>query len=152
LDVLAPDSAWVFDEFADALAHLRKLGKRVVVLLSSPNGHAFDPKSMIDHGWLIPHARQVNSVARAELVSMLSPIDSRIRAAAERAGAEILEPLNWSCNNTVCPVLDSIGRPIFIDGSHIRASVERAQATALDQLVVIGPLASAPRMDKLSRE
>lgn len=137
LDVLAPENRWIFDRFAATLTHLHQLGKRVVVLLSSPRGDAFDPNLMLNRTQLVPHARQVSAVSRAELTLSLAPIDSRIRAAAESAGAEILDPKDWFCDGPVCPVVDSTGRPISKDGSHIRASLVRTQVTALDAYVLL---------------
>jgi peptidoglycan/LPS O-acetylase OafA/YrhL len=144
LNFLAPESAWVFDRFSDTLARLHRLGKRVVVLLSSPHGGAFDPQSMVDYHELIPRARQVSGVARADLASAFSPIDSRVRVAAEKGGAQVLEPLDWFCNGSVCPVQDSRGRPVSKDGSHMCASVVRTRAVALDQFVLLSPLAAVP--------
>jgi peptidoglycan/LPS O-acetylase OafA/YrhL len=139
LDFLAPENAEVFDQFAATVAHLRHLGKRVIVVLSSLHGDAFDPNSMVDHSRLIPHARQVQAVTRAELLREFFPIDSRIRIAAENGGAEVLDPLDWFCSGTMCPVLDSRDRPLCKDGTHMRASVVRTRVTAFDQFVVIGP-------------
>jgi SGNH domain (fused to AT3 domains) len=143
LDVLAPGNAWVFDQFADSLAHLRRLGKRVVLLLSSPAGDAFDPKKMVDYRRIIPRAVQVSAVTRADLTGSFSAVDSRVRAAGERAGAEILQPMDWFCSGNLCPVQDSSGRPISKDGSHICASFVRVRATALDQFVLVAPPATA---------
>jgi len=142
LNVLAPGNTWIFDQFAATLAHLHQLGKRVIVLLSSPRGDAFDPDSMIDHSRLVPHARQVNAVSRAELASALAPIDSRIRAAAESAGAEVLDPKDWFCDGAICPVQDPTGEPFSKDGSHMRASLVRTRVTALDAYVLIGTAAA----------
>jgi peptidoglycan/LPS O-acetylase OafA/YrhL len=139
LDVLAPGNAWVFDQFSDSLAHLRRLGKRVVVLLSSPAGEPFDPKKMVDYRRVIPRAITVNAVARVDLTSSFSAVDARVRAAGERAGAELLDPMDWFCSGRLCPVQDSNGRPISKDGSHICASFVRLRATALDQFALVAP-------------
>jgi peptidoglycan/LPS O-acetylase OafA/YrhL len=143
LDVLAPQNAWVFEGFEAALAHLRHEGKRVVVLLSSPGGEAFDPRSMIERHGLIPSAKVVLPVSRAKLVDDFFAVDSRIRAAAERAGAEVMDPMDWFCDGSLCPVQDSSGRPLSRDGSHICASVVRSKATALDQFIELSPPARA---------
>ncbi|HEY6451295.1 MAG TPA: acyltransferase family protein [Steroidobacteraceae bacterium] len=139
LDMLAPDTQWVYDGFADALAHLRQLGKRVVVLSSSPRGYAFEPGRMVDRSRLIPRVKPAQIVYRAAMVAFLSPIDSRIRAAAQKAGVEILDPDDWLCTATVCPTVDSDGRPLYQDGTHIRATTARDKATGLDQFVLLGP-------------
>jgi peptidoglycan/LPS O-acetylase OafA/YrhL len=138
LDVLAPENQWIFDGFADALSELRKRGKRVVVLTSSPRGYAFDPGRMVDRSDIIPRYKVVAPVSLEALRASLSPIDTRIRAAADRAGAQIIDPDPWVCSSTQCPVLDPEGRPMYSDGTHIRASVARVRAVGLDQFVRMG--------------
>jgi hypothetical protein len=143
LDVLSPENAWVFDGFERAIAHLRALHKRVIVLSSSPKGDAFDPYLMVDRRRLIPRAKAVQPVSRVSLQSSFAAVDGRIRAAAQKGGAQLLDPMDWFCDDSLCPVQDAEGRPISKDGSHIRASVVRAQATALDQFIVWQPAANA---------
>jgi peptidoglycan/LPS O-acetylase OafA/YrhL len=142
LDVLAPENAWVFDGFGQSLARLRQLHKRLIVLTSSPRGDEFDPYLMVERRSLIPRARSVPPVSRAALASSFAAIDDRIRAAAEKAGAEILDPMDWFCDGSVCRAQDSAGAPLSVDGLHIRASVVRERASALDQFIVTTPLAN----------
>lgn len=142
LDLLAPETQWVFDAFAAQLAALRQSGKRVVVLLSSPRGRAFDPNFLVDRNHLLPRAKPARAVARADLMRLLYPIDSRIRRAAEHAGAEILDPTDWFCTRVTCPTVDAAGRPLLKDGSHLRASVVRARVAAFDQFVIVRQPAS----------
>jgi peptidoglycan/LPS O-acetylase OafA/YrhL len=142
LDVLAPENAWVFDGFEESLARLRQLHKRLIVLTSSPRGNDFDPYQMVERRSLVPRARSVAPISRAALASSFSPIDDRIRAAAEKAGAEILDPMDWFCDGPVCRPQDSAGDPISTDGIHIRASVVRERASALDQFIVTPALAN----------
>lgn len=139
LDVLAVENAWVFEGFEAALAQLRKQGKRVVILLSSPSGAAFDPRSMVELRGLIPSAKVVLPVSRAALVDDFHAVDSRVRAAAEAAGAEVMDPMDWFCDGPYCPVQDATGRPVSRDGSHIRASVVRSKATGLDKFIELNP-------------
>lgn len=135
IDPLAQKNRWVFDQFSAAIRRLRQQGKRVVVLLSSPIGDAFNPAQMVDRSGLVPHARKVSAVRRADLENMLAPVDARIRAAAESAGAEVLDPKDWYCNGSICPVLDSTGEPISVDGSHLRGSFVRGLPTGLDVFI-----------------
>jgi peptidoglycan/LPS O-acetylase OafA/YrhL len=137
LDLLAPETQWVYDNFANSLAGLRKAGKRVVVLLSTPRGSAFDPNSMVDRSTFPPRAKPlVPSVRLADQRKYLFPIDSRIRKAVETAGAQILDPKDWLCSDTDCPTVDSAGRPLYKDISHLRASATRARAKFFDQFVL----------------
>jgi hypothetical protein len=137
LALLAPENQWIYDEFSRALLTMRQAGKRVVVLLSSPRGYDFDPDRMVDRRHLVPVAVDRPVLMRTALEKFLSPIDDRIRAAAERAGAEVLSPLDWFCGSIMCPAVDAEGRPLLMDLTHIRATVARERGTALDALVLL---------------
>jgi peptidoglycan/LPS O-acetylase OafA/YrhL len=137
LDVLAAENQWIYDGFSDAISRLRKLGKRVVVVTSSPRGYAFDPSRMVDRSRIIPRYKPSEQVPLAQLRAFLYPIDSRIRAAAQKGGAELLDPDQWVCDATICPVVDANGQPMYSDASHIRATVTRERAIGLDQFVLI---------------
>jgi peptidoglycan/LPS O-acetylase OafA/YrhL len=139
LDMFASENQWVYDGFADALAHLSELGKRVVVLSSSPRGYAFDPGRMVDRTRIIPRPVPAPTITRAAMVAFLQPIDSRIRGAAKKAGVELLDPDDWLCNASVCPAVDPAGRPLYQDGTHIRATTARELVTGLDQFVLLNP-------------
>jgi hypothetical protein len=138
LDLLAPASDWVFGDFEAALSRLVAEGKRVVVILSSPRGTAFAPKSVIERGWSgvrVSHA--FAPVPRSKLLEVTGAIDERVRHAAERAGATIVDPTQWLCQDAACPAADAAGRPLYKDDSHIRASVARSRLRALDDLLYI---------------
>jgi peptidoglycan/LPS O-acetylase OafA/YrhL len=141
LNVLDPRNQWIYDGLANTLAQLRKAGKQVIVLTSSPQGAAFDPIFMVDRSGLTPQPRVPLIVERADLVRRLAAIDDRIRDAAVHAGAQVLNPDDWFCTAQICPTVDSQGNPLFMDATHVRASVVRAKVTALDQFVVISPAA-----------
>jgi hypothetical protein len=47
----------------------------------------------------------------------------------------VLDPSDWLCRKDACPSLDELGRPIYMDGSHIRASIMRERIDALDRFV-----------------
>jgi peptidoglycan/LPS O-acetylase OafA/YrhL len=139
LDVLAPENQWIYDGFSDAISRLRKLGKRVVVVTSSPRGYEFDPSRMADRSRIIPRYKPSEPVPLAQLRTFLYPIESRIRAAAQTGGAELLDPDQWLCDATACPAVDANGQPMYSNASHIRATVTRERAIGLDQFVLIDP-------------
>jgi len=60
-----------------------------------------------------------------------------LRAIAQRTGASILDPSDWLCGTQYCPSIDERGRPIYVDGSHVRASIMRERIQALDRFVYI---------------
>lgn len=138
LDLLAPSSEWVYRDFEATLASLVAEGKRVILVLSSPRGSAFSPKSVLQRDWTtVRISHPFSAVPIARLHEVTRPVDERLKRLAERAGATVLDPTQWLCGNGVCPAADSRGRPLYMDDSHIRASVARARLSALDSLVYV---------------
>ncbi len=115
--------------FGERLAALKRAGKRVIVVTSSPRGPEFDPKHMVLRDRLQFEWRPAR-VERASLVEVTRAVDERLRAAVLAAGAEIVDPLEYLCAATCANVVD--GKPVFMDTSHIRASYVKDRVTYLD--------------------
>jgi len=154
LKVLAPQNDWIFQNLEKTLAKLTAAGKRVVVVLSSPRGAAFDPKSAIDReGMTVRISGNFSPVAKSAVRAITSPIDARIREIAARSGASVVDPADWLCGPSSCPVVDELGRPLYKDDSHLRASVARSRIEALDQYVYLtAPRVSTSRFPRRRRQ
>lgn len=138
LKLLTPQTEWVLEGFEAALGRLTAAGKRVVLVLSSPRGDAFDPKSVIDRDGMTVQVRAALSpVSRSELAVLTSPIDERLRRIAAAVGASVIDPGDWLCSASHCPSADERGRPLYRDESHLRASVVRERFTAVDGYVYL---------------
>ena len=138
LQPLSPAAGWVFERFAHELASLVAEGKHVVLVLSSPRGSAFSPKSVIERDWIaVRISHPYAPVPKSVLMTNNRPIDERLKAIAAHVGATVLDPTEWLCGPAACPAADEQGRPLYMDDSHIRASVARARITALDRFVYL---------------
>ena len=138
LKMLAPESAWVLQGFEAELKQLTAAGKQVVLVLSSPRGAAFDPKSVIQReGMTVQVRAPLGRVPRSELVRLTSPIDSRLIAIAAAAGASLIDPTEHLCSRVFCPAADERGRPLYKDASHLRASYVRERFSAVDRFVFV---------------
>jgi peptidoglycan/LPS O-acetylase OafA/YrhL len=138
LKMLAPESAWVLQGFEAELKQLTAAGKQVVLVLSSPRGAAFDPKSVIQReGMTVQVRAPLGRVPRSELVRLTSPIDSRLIAIAAAAGASLIDPTEYLCSRVFCPAADERGRPLYKDASHLRASYVRERFSAVDRFVFV---------------
>jgi hypothetical protein len=138
LELLSPDADWVLRDFAAALRELAAAGKEIVLVLSSPRGSAFDPKSVIQRdGMTVQVSHPFAPVPRSKLVELTSPIDARLIAVAAAAGAAVIDPTQWLCSGPVCPTVDERGRPLYKDASHLRASVARERFPALDKHIYL---------------
>jgi hypothetical protein len=47
------------------------------------------------------------------------PARSRIIAAAHNAGAKVVDPIEYLCNQQICPALSPDGMPIYKDYDHL---------------------------------
>jgi peptidoglycan/LPS O-acetylase OafA/YrhL len=138
IDVLAPENDWVLEGFEAELRKLAQAGKRVVLVLSSPRGEAFQPKSLIRReGMTIEVRARVAPVPRSKATERTASIDARLKAIAHAAGAVVIDPADWLCTASHCPAADEFGRPLFTDGSHLRASVVRERFVAVDRYVYL---------------
>lgn len=138
LRLLAPGNAWVLDGFESALRKLVANGKKVVLVLSSPRGEGFDPKSVVERSAMTVQVRSpLAPVPRAEVSALAQPIDERLRRIAAAVGASVIDPLELLCSAAFCPAADEHGRPLYKDATHLRASVARARFDAVDRYVYL---------------
>jgi peptidoglycan/LPS O-acetylase OafA/YrhL len=118
-----------FDEFERWLIALAR-EKPVTLILTNPQGSEFDPKHMLRFTGPRP-----SPVSRATVEAQVGPSNARLRAAAARAGVEVVDPLDFLCDSTLCPVVNAAGQPFTTDGSHLRASAVRERMTFLARLL-----------------
>jgi peptidoglycan/LPS O-acetylase OafA/YrhL len=138
IDVLAPENAWVLAGFEARLRELVQNGKQVVLMLSSPRGEAFNPKALVlRDGLTLAVNAGAAAVPRSKATERTVAVDVRLKAIAAAVGATVLDPADWLCTASVCPTVDELGRPLFTDGSHLRASVTRERFVAVDRYVYL---------------
>ncbi|MGH8209541.1 MAG: acyltransferase family protein [Steroidobacteraceae bacterium] len=137
LELHTVDLPWVLQGFEVELRSLVAAGKRVVVVLSTPGGERFDPRSMVQRrGWQF-QVKITSAVPRSEIVAEQGGIDARLVAIAHRVGAEIVNPMDEMCTALVCATTDADGNPFFMDETHVRSSVVRAHFDQLDPYVYL---------------
>jgi peptidoglycan/LPS O-acetylase OafA/YrhL len=138
LRLLAPGNEWVLDGFESALRTLVASGKRVVLVLSSPRGEAFDPKSVIHRNAMTVQVRSpLALVPRSEVSALTKPIDERLRRVAAAVGASVIDPSELLCSAAFCAAADEQGRPLYKDATHLRASAARERFDAVDRYVYL---------------
>jgi hypothetical protein len=138
LRLLTPGTEWVLQGFESALRDLVRRGKRVVLVLSSPRGAGFDPKSVIRReGMTVQVRSRLTPVPRTEVEALTAAVDARLRALATAAGATVVDPADWLCSAAWCPTADDAGRPLYKDATHLRASAARERFGAVDRYVYV---------------
>jgi peptidoglycan/LPS O-acetylase OafA/YrhL len=138
LDVMSPANNWIYQNFQQEIRDVVLRGKRVFVVLNPPGGQqaipdAFDFCRLCASIPRFPY----RFISLSEHVRRTGPINAKIREAAQRAGAFVLDPADWMCDSTKCPTTTSTGVPLYIDATHLRASFVREQIHAFDPLVTL---------------
>jgi len=140
LKMLTPQTQWVMDGFEAAVAGLVAAGKSVVIVLSSPYGKQFDPREMAQRdGWGF-RVHLPGPVSRQAVDSESAFVDDRLKEIAERTHASVLDPRDTICSPTECPTLDSRGKPLLKDDSHLRSSFVESHFDAFDRFVKVSPV------------
>jgi peptidoglycan/LPS O-acetylase OafA/YrhL len=135
---IAAHQEGIWDGLEDTLRQLAQSGKRVVLVLSTPRGEAFDPKSFVRRaGFSVELHRPFVPIPRSQASAATSSIDARLRTIAAAVGAAVIDPADLLCTPSHCPTADELGRPLFMDGRHLRASAARERFSALDQYVYL---------------
>jgi hypothetical protein len=116
------------------IAKLTRLGKRVVVILNVPEATDFMPSVILRKARLRSlfsgtevDLREPQYVDRAASAAITSFSTQAVKEAAEKNGAETIDPYDYLCDATRCPVLLN-GRPVYLDRHHLRPyyAIERA--------------------------
>jgi hypothetical protein len=61
-------------------------------------------------------------------------ISDKIQRVAEAAGARVIKPLDYLCDNEFCPIADKDGHLMYYNYGHLRQSYVRDHATYIDQI------------------
>lgn len=116
--------------FGEMVAGLRASGKRVFVLLTSPTDPHFDPRFLVSR---LTGARINDPVPVAPWRLQVGPLLDRFSAEATAAGAVVLDPVPFVCDDGFCPVVSKDGTPTHTDRGHMRPWFVIERATFLDQ-------------------
>lgn len=122
----------VLSEFGAMIRSLRGSGKNVFVLLTGPTDPAFDPRFLVSR---ITGKRIDAPVLVAPWRQQVGAILDRISATATSAGAVVLDPVPFVCDDGVCPVIGPEGEPTHADRGHMRPWYVIERATFLDQVL-----------------
>ena len=128
-------------KFAALIAHLVKAGKRVFVLLETPSGNVYDPQSIMPTGWrrLLARPKIPESPTRSQMEKFVGKTSEKIRNAAERAGARVITPMDYLCDNDICPIVGKDGHLMYFNYGHLRRAYVRDHATYIDQIFIPAP-------------
>lgn len=121
------------DRLTVMVNQLTKQGKSVYLLASSPGGKEFGRNAITKSRKLFLKDlanNDENQVPRKQIEKRLSIATEFVTDIANRTGATLINPMNYLCSTTQCPV------DILKDIGHLRASFVRHQLKYLDATVL----------------
>jgi peptidoglycan/LPS O-acetylase OafA/YrhL len=125
-------------KFAALISHLVNAGKRVFVLLETPSGNVYDPESIMPTGWrrLLVRPKIPESPTRSDIEKFVGKTSEKVRSAAEMAGARVITPMDYLCDDDVCPIVGKDGHLMYFNYGHLRRAYVRDHATYIDQIFI----------------
>jgi hypothetical protein len=117
-----------FDQLGKEIRELVGKNKKVYVVLTIPTGEELDPSKMA-------HARNHKHLYKDEFIKQNYTIINSIKSVAAANGAEVIDPLDYLCQNGVCIAEDENGVPIRFDEGHLRPGYVRDHVKYLDHTI-----------------
>jgi peptidoglycan/LPS O-acetylase OafA/YrhL len=122
LDESEASQSRALEKIGDRIGQLVKDGKRVFVILEIPNAAAFAVSWPTGWSRLRQTPKTPESVARA------------VGEIASKAGATVIDPMDFLCDQSTCPAMTEAEEPIYRDSDHLRATFVQHHATYIDQI------------------
>ena len=131
-----PNTIKAYDLLGDEIASLVKAGKVVYLILSNPTRSGRLAGSGLPirlGGFSLTPA--IPAVPRQQFVTSVSWTTSQLRRIADRSGAHVIDPVEFLCGPTTCPLVGAGDEPIFKDNDHLRASFVARHVSFLDTIL-----------------
>ena len=76
---------------------------------------------------------EIHSPTRDEVDRSVAAINLEVRRVAVSAGAVVIDPMDFLCDQRVCPAVSGDGEPMYHDFAHLTPSYVRAHVSYLDR-------------------
>jgi peptidoglycan/LPS O-acetylase OafA/YrhL len=142
LQLDSPAMQSVFSEFSRQVAGLVASGRRVIIVLSNQTSPRFEPLTLIPLRARLSVPAPVSfepeyrTVDRQPYRKFAAPVVSQLRAIAEAAGAQVIDPADTLCDARDCAATAAGGAPLYLDSNHLRPSFARSGATFVDDMLI----------------
>ncbi|MGH8140844.1 MAG: acyltransferase family protein [Steroidobacteraceae bacterium] len=128
-------------DFQRIVAKLVASGRRVFIVLSSPEAPQFNPvfPASIRFSLQPPRTFPASAGSYVDVTpfeSFVAPLMSRLRNIATQTGAVVVDPRLSLCDGMMCPTTGADGMPLYFDVGHIRGRTARERATFVDQMLL----------------
>jgi peptidoglycan/LPS O-acetylase OafA/YrhL len=107
--------------------------KNIYIILTMPTGEELDPNSMFKGSRL--SSLQIvpsNEFDLLKFKNITSVNHQNIYKISKNINAIIINPIDYLCENNICPVTDLSGRPLYKDSKHMTSTYSRESAIFID--------------------
>ena len=107
-------------KLSNLIDELKKRSIRTILVLDNPFGEELNPQSMLKlDGLKVYPTEFFTPLSRNTALARSEPVRSRLIGIAKKYGAEVLDPLDYLCDEIWCNALSSDGHMLYKDYDHI---------------------------------
>jgi len=110
-------------------------GRKVYLVLNIPTGLELDPKGFYPRNFIGKIDTKKKILTKENFLKENGAVLDKIASIAKRAGAEVIDPMDYLCTNGICIAEDEKGVPIRFDEGHLRPGYVRDHLKYLDATV-----------------
>ena len=121
----------------------RRQGRRVFVVLDNPadtDDAKANPRSLIVRrfsGTFSLRPLSDSTLTKRDVLTSQEPTRTRLILAAHRTGATVIDPTEFLCGASTCPIVVEDGRPIYFDSNHLRRDFVRDHVRYFDDIMTL---------------
>lgn len=146
LRTTSPSGKKAFLGIHGLVSDLIRRGKKVYLILEIPVGSAFAPKNLLQKGWdRLNWLPAIENPPREAVEAYRGAVAESLRTIAAQTGAVIIDPVDYLCDASTCPIFIEDTKPMHSDKDHLRASFVRERVTYLDRTLGISSLSAAAK-------
>ena len=119
----------------DEITALKRSGKEVYIILDNPFGEELAPRSLLNRSFIHKITIATETLTREDAIERDEPVRSAIKQIALDTGAKVIDPIEYLCDQSVCPALTHDGNPIYKDYDHLSLYAVTHQVHYLDFVV-----------------
>lgn len=125
--------------------HLSKISdkKTVYIILNIPSGQEFAPTQAMDGSRFTNLRKKSHRVMYSDRTTAEKPyatLNELLQNVAKKHNIKIINPFDFFCTDSECPLTDIDGLPLYTNDSHITATHARLNATFIDETLKPAPL------------
>ncbi len=124
----------VLMRFGELIHQLVAQGKKVTVILSTPNDRRLDPRLSYKRDFIGSYSKNLKPFSKHDQIEKNGSLENEVATVAKANGARVIDPLDFLCIDGIC-IAENEDGPIRYDINHLRPGYVREHVKYLDQTV-----------------